>query len=396
MKYFNFFSPYDVEELFYKKPVDLTLDSTSKKVLATALGATLYIPSTRKNLLRDLYKMRDEGAMSVVFCLEDAISDDEVSLGEQNIKHLLQTLKSKYIPRSALPFIFIRVRSPEHLEAYSQDIKPYLHLVAGFVFPKFDSTNNRAQNFLRILNNINQQFDDHTLYGMPVLETEKVIFENERSNELSLLHTLLATYEDQILAIRIGATDFSSCYGLRRNPDFTIYDVRVIASTIASIVNQFARVEESMNYIVTGAVWEHFTPQRLLKPQLRESLFSDEEEKALRKELVQHGYDTFIKEIQLDNANGITGKTVIHPSHIMLVNSLLCVTYEEYQDALMILGEQTNMGGAYASPSHNKMNEVKPHHNWAVKTMARAQAFGVLSEGTQFLDLVERKIARHE
>ena len=46
--------------------------------------------------------------------------------------------------------------------------------------------------------------------------------------------------------------------------------------------------------------------------------------------------DGLIREILMDIANGLTGKTIIHPSHIKVVQALNVVTFEEYLDALTI------------------------------------------------------------
>ncbi len=71
----------------------------------------------------------------------------------------------------------------------------------------------------------------------------------------------------------------------------------------------------------------------------------------------------------LDKANGLTGKTVIHPTHVAAVHALSVVTHEEYCDAGDILGTSTR-GGVAASAYGNKMNESKPHAAWARRIMS--------------------------
>ena len=88
-----------------------------------------------------------------------------------------------------------------------------------------------------------------------------------------------------------------------------------------------------------------------------------------------------------DRANGLVGKTVIHPSHVRAVNALSVVTLEEYQDALSILRLAGN--GASASSFGNKMNEPKPHRTWAERILARSRAFGVYAEGVSFVELLD-------
>lgn len=55
-----YFSNYS-DDLFHLKPaVDFTKNS-SKEILATALGATLYCPAVRPNLIQDMGKCLCEG-----------------------------------------------------------------------------------------------------------------------------------------------------------------------------------------------------------------------------------------------------------------------------------------------------------------------------------------------
>ncbi|MFB8733061.1 HpcH/HpaI aldolase/citrate lyase family protein [Bacillus sp. SL00103] len=64
-------------------------------------------------------------------------------------------------------------------------------------------------------------------------------------------------------------------------------------------------------------------------------------------------------------ANGIHGKTVIHPTHLKPVQSMYVVTKEEYMDALNILEHADGTVGVMKSTFSNKMNETKPHYRWA-------------------------------
>ena len=98
--------------------------------------------------------------------------------------------------------------------------------------------------------------------------------------------------------------------------------------------------------------------------------------------------DGLLREIVLDKANGLTGKTVIHPTHVGAVHALSVVTHEEYADATDILGRQSAGGGVLASRYGNKMNEAKPHRAWAERILCRAAMFGVAAEDVNFVDLL--------
>lgn len=380
MKHFEHIPQTD--ELFFEKPYDFTKDSP-KELLSSSLGATLYMPATRKTLYNDLIKMRYKDASSIVVCLEDSIPDDEVEEAEKNLHELLLTLMEK--GEDNLPLIFVRPRTPEHFYKITQQNKGLLSSLTGFVFPKFDAYD-QGDDFCYVLQKVNEE-NNLKLYFMPVIESPSVIHRETRKATLSHVSKIIEKYNDELLAIRIGATDMSSSYGIRRSSDFTIYDVHVVSSAIADIVNVLGRAED--HHIITGAVWEHFTQknERVFKTSLRENIFSNAKE--LRAKLLTQGYDNFIKEIQLDKINGITGKTIIHPSHISIVNSLLVVSHEEYLDACDIM-QNDNGGGAYTSHYRNKMNEVKPHYAWAEKTINRAKMFGVAKEKIDFVDFLER------
>ena len=373
------------DQLFHRRPLPFTKESP-KELLAASLGATLYFPSTRPDLLTDLTKMRAKDATSIVICLEDAIADGRVEEGERNLHELLKALDGMSVQeRDELPLLFVRPRNPAHLWSLYQQNGELLRHLTGFAFPKFDTINDVARAFTSVLYEINQK-QDQPLYFMPILESPSIIYRETRDAALSLVSEVLEGHKDSLLAVRIGATDMSSAYGLRRSPDFTIYDVSVVASAIADIVNTFGRAE--FGTVITGAVWEHFNyAPRLLKPQLRESLFT--ENKPLRSRLLHEDYDMLLREIQLDKINGITGKTVIHPTHIGIVHSLSVVTHEEYCDAMDILSSDNAGGGACPSTYRNKMNEVKPHTAWAKKIKDRADAFGVSNENVDFSDFLE-------
>jgi citrate lyase beta subunit len=386
MQHFSQLEESEKELLFFKQPVNFTKDSP-KALLQASLGATIYCPSIRPNLLEDVKKMASKGAASVVVCLEDAIPDERVEEGEQNVQALLQQLNSlSDAEKESLPLLFLRPRNPSHLWKIFRQNGDNLRHLTGFAFPKFDSLADVAHGFTSVLAEINQE-KNLSLYFMPILESPSIIYRETREASLSLVSNVLAEHKDSLLAVRIGATDMSSAYGLRRSPDFTIYNVNVVSSAIADIVNVFGRAD--FGTVITGCVWEHFnSAPRTLKPQLRESIFSDD--KKLRSRLLHEDYDMLLREIQLDKINGITGKTVIHPTHIGLVHSLLVVNHEEYSDALDILSDGKAGGGAHASQYKNKMNEVKPHSAWANKIKNRADAFGVSNENIDFIDFLER------
>lgn len=381
MRHFDFVDPSTRAELFDVPPGSFERTS-DPEVLAMALGATLYAPGTRPDLAATARKQAARGVTSMVFCLEDSIADEDVEMAESNV---VEQLRLAHESGDDGPLLFVRVRCPEQLTRVVDRLGDAVGVLSGFVLPKFDPACGPA--YLRALDAA-QSSSDSPLYAMPVMEHRDVIHRQTRDDALTRCHELLLAHRDRVLAIRIGATDLSAAYGLRRSQDLTVYDVRVVAEVITDIVNVFGRADGS-GFVVTGPVWEYFTSgARLFRPRLRQTIFTDHEAQGLRGELIERDLDGLIREVALDKANGLTGKSVIHPSHVAAVHALQVVTHEEYLDARDIVGPDRAGGGVMASGYGNKMNEVKPHSAWARRTLARAQVFGVAAPDVTVVDLL--------
>ncbi|MFD6735914.1 HpcH/HpaI aldolase/citrate lyase family protein, partial [Micromonospora aurantiaca] len=258
-------------------------------------------------------------------------------------------------------------------------------LLSGFVLPKF--TEERGVPFLEALTAA-ETSTGRRLFAMPVLESPELLHLETRTETLDGIARTVEKYRDRVLALRLGVTDFCSAYGLRRPPDMTAYDVQIVASVIGDVVNRLGRADGT-GFTVTGPVWEYFRHQeRMFKPQLRRSPFLEEGAEPLREALIQHDLDGLLREIELDRANGLLGKTCIHPSHVLPVHALSVVSHEEYSDAQDILRPERDGGGVLRSAYTNKMNEVKPHRAWAERTLRRAEAFGVAREDVGFVELL--------
>ena len=364
------------ERMFFLQPEDIAV-SDGNNVVATALGATLYIPATRSDLTATVHKRTDEGVRSIVIDLEDAVADHDLQYAVENTIRTLNELSGS----NAL--VFVRARTAQQIRTVCAGLAPGAAGLAGFVVPKFTSATG-AEYLDEIL--AASTAHDTRLLAMPVLESAEVVHRETRDTELVAIRELLGKYRDIVLAVRIGATDMCGTFGIRRDRDLTIYDVRVVADVISAIVNHLGRNDGS-GFVITGPVWEYFADhERMFRPLLRQTPFVDQEAVRFRQQLVSSDLDALLREVALDRANGIQGKTVIHPSHVPAVHALSAVTHEEYHDALDILA--SDQGGAQASSYRNKMNELGPHRNWAKQTMVRARAFGVTNEGITFVDLL--------
>ncbi|MFD6103940.1 HpcH/HpaI aldolase/citrate lyase family protein [Nocardia salmonicida] len=371
-------------ELFLVEPEPIQ-GPDDRELLATALGATLYVPATRPDLAATIRRRAARGVCSMVIDLEDAVADHEVEAAK---KHAVDTLDLLARGQDANPMLFIRVRDAASVGELVAALGPGADVLTGFVFPKFDAVSGPA--YLAALDDANRSLG-RPVYAMPVLESANLVHRQTRDEQLARIAELLAGHREQLLAVRIGATDMCSTFGIRRDRDLTIYDVRVVADVIADIVNYLGRVDGT-GFIITGPVWEYFADhERMFRPQLRSAPFEESDAVKFRQYLVSRDLDGLLREITLDRANGIQGKTVIHPSHVAVVHALSVVTHEEYADALDIMA--ADVGGVAASEYRNKMNEMRPHRSWARQTLVRARAFGVANKGVSFVDLLTAMIA---
>ncbi|MET9757697.1 HpcH/HpaI aldolase/citrate lyase family protein [Streptomyces sp. NPDC006372] len=382
MRHFGHIAPEVRKRLFHREPSVFTPDSPAR-LLSTALGATLYSPATRPRLADDILKQAGRGVVSMVLCLEDSIDDAEVGPGEENLVRQFSSLAG--LPDADVPLLFIRVRVPEQIPDLVRRLGPAVRLLSGFVLPKF--TAERGIPFLEALATAEAE-SGRRLFAMPVLESPELLYRESRVETLEGISRAVDKYRDRVLALRLGVTDFCSSYGLRRGPDMTAYDVQIVASVIADVVNMLGRADGT-GFTVTGPVWEYFRVQeRMFKPLLRQSPFLEVQAAELREKLIEHAMDGLLREISLDQANGLLGKTCIHPSHVLPVHALSVVSHEEFSDAEDILRPESGGGGVLRSAYTNKMNEVKPHRAWAERTLLRAEVFGVAGEDIGFVELL--------
>ncbi|SDP49193.1 Citrate lyase beta subunit [Klenkia soli] len=380
LRHFAHLDPADEQRLFLHRPQPVDPDG-DPEVLALALGATLYLPADRPALADDVRRRCADGVTSVVLCLEDAVADDDLPAAQANLVHHVRDLAAD---AAVLPLVFVRVRRPEQVAELVESLGDAAAVLTGFVLPKFTGRSGPA--YLQAVQAASARLG-RRLRVMPVVESPEMAHAETRVDALVQVRDLLADHRDEVLAVRIGATDLSAAFGLRRRRELTVYDVRVVADAIADVVNVLGR-SDGTGHVVTGPVWEYFnSPDRVFKPQLRETPFREHEERPLRANLLARDLDGLIREVVLDQANGLHGKTVIHPTHVAAVHALSVVPHEEHADALDVLGAGAG-GGVAASSYRNKMNESKPHRAWARRLVQRAQVFGVARPTTSFVDLL--------
>lgn len=365
---------------FVKAPMEFN-KYTERNILQYCLGATLYMPGTKD--IKDKIVNHQLDVTSFVMCCEDAIKEEDLPAAEQNIlDHMdffADQIEQGKLSHDDIPLIFVRVRNPEQFISFSKRLtKKQASVLTGFNFPKFNSKN--ALGVLRTLVEVNNRLGV-ILYGMPILEGPEVAFKETREQELLLLRNILEPYKDLILNIRVGGTDMSSLFGVRRGINSTVYDIMPVRDALSDVLNFFNRY---CDYSVSAAVWEYF---RAYKDDDIDDVIKQNFHHALVKgqDIVNPAIDGLLKEVMLDRANGFVGKTIIHPTHAKFVNAMFTVVEEEYNDAIQILNTS---GGVIKSEGGGKMNEIGPHHRWAEKIVARAKVYGVVKNEDSVLNLV--------
>ncbi|MBE7003007.1 MAG: ATP/GTP-binding protein [Ruminococcaceae bacterium] len=372
---------YQPDEKFVIKPVTFN-KYTDLELLRYCLGATMYMPGT-KDFLQPILTKKYPGLTSMVMCFEDACKEELVPQAEQNVIHLLDALNEELekgsIEYEEIPLIVFRVRNLEQFKHFTSMLRPeHIRLITAFNFPKFDMTDGEA--YYSHLERLNDKFGE-IIYGMPILESKRMAYIETRLPELMGVKDILDRYKRLVLNVRVGGTDWSSVFGMRRSINCTIYDIMTVSDCLKDVLNVFTRHND---YSVSGPVWEYFRATKDMKfeeapESINRSLFK-------QKTLINDAVDGLLRELLLDRVNGFVGKTIIHPTHIPYVNGMLSVTKEVYDDALQVLNAS---GGVVKSNSGNKMNEIGPHRCWAEKIVMRAKAYGVIEDESKYTELFE-------
>ena len=303
-----------------------------EKISPYALGATLYMPATRKDLLAVVCGDKIPPLRSLVICLEDAVAEQDVPHALASLQQLLLDL-SNHGPRyKDAPLVFVR---PRHLAMAAQLVEwPLMSLIDGLVLPKFN---------LHDLPVWQHLLKSTHLSAMPTLETADV-FDSGAMTELS--QALKQEMGGRVLALRIGGNDLLNCLGLRRSSTRTLYQ-----SPLAYTIGMLTGVMGSAGFALTAPVCEVLDNPALLQAELEQ-----------------------------DIDYGLVGKTAIHPSQIPVIHRALQVSADDYKSARAILQQE-----APAVFQHNgAMCEPATHARWARRILERAHWYGLQSTAETF------------
>lgn len=308
-----------------------------KEVLQYKVGGLLYMPAFQSNIVRKLSANELPHVTSLAFCLEDSIQDASLDEAQAVLKKILRELEGLDRP---LPLVFVRIRSPRHLEIFHEEIGSRSKILTGYILPKVDMSN--VGGFIAVAKAI-------SLPIMPTLESERVASLLTRRTELISLKQALDEVAPIVLNIRVGVNDLCKLYGLRRNIDQTIYDIGVVRDILSDIVNVFAK-----DYVVAGSVWNYFNGDN-----------GGAWARGLKREL------------DLDRANGFVGKSAIHPAQLPIIFDAMKVSRTDLDDANQLLGWQSTTHGVAKSSDGARMNEVKCHMRWARRIKILGDIYGV-------------------
>ncbi|MBR1592361.1 MAG: HpcH/HpaI aldolase/citrate lyase family protein [Ruminococcus sp.] len=310
-----------------------------------SVGALLYSPANSRKIIKQIRLGKIPPPYSAALCLEDSVADSAVSYAEECvIDTLKETAEIKKSEDVYIPPFFVRVRNPGQITGIYNSAGEYAELIKGFILPKY--VPECAEDYNRAIIEVNAHAD-RKIYMMPILESDEIISVRTRTEKLFELKNIIDGMREYVLNVRVGGNDFCRIYGLRRNFSQTIYDIGVVNACLMDILNIF-----SCDYVVSAPVWEYFDTK------------SDDNWKT--------GLEN---EIRKDILNGFIGKTAIHPSQVPVINNMLKVTRQDYEDACSV-AEWNNMEYG-VNKIGKRMNEVKCHRKWAQKILAFADIYGI-------------------
>ena len=285
------------------------------------LGAPLYMPGNRRDIMEIANGEKYSMLRSMIFCTEDAVSRADVDSCVRHIGLCLQGFRD-----SSHRYRFIRARNPEIL-ARLLDL-PDIEKVDGFVLPKFNQS---------VFHAYFDQLQGTPFKVMPTLET-KDVFDLNAMTELrqGLLQDDIA---QRILMLRIGGNDLLNLLGIRRARSLTLYE-----TPIGHVIAQLVTIFRPYGFSLSAPVFEYLDDVTTLQ-----------------------------KEIKLDLAYGLIGKTAIHPTQIPAIEATYAVDVEDYEMAISLIDQ--NAPAVFRM--HNAMCEVATHQQWAESIINREMCYGV-------------------
>ena len=285
------------------------------------LGAPLYMPGNRRDIMEIANGEKYAMLRSMIFCTEDAVSRTDVDSCVRHIGLCLQGFRD-----APHRYRFIRARNPEIL-ARLLDL-PDIEKVDGFVLPKFNET---------VFHAYFDQLQGTSFKVMPTLET-KDVFDAHAMTELRQA-LLQETIAKRILMLRIGGNDLMNLLSLRRPRSCTLYE-----TPIGNVLAQLVTIFKPYGFSLSAPVFEYLDDAAILQ-----------------------------REIKLDLAYGLTGKTAIHPTQVPTIEAAYAVDIEDYEMAHAL----SDQSAPAVFRMHNAMCEVATHQQWGADILNRQRCYGI-------------------
>lgn len=286
-----------------------------------ALGASMYVPTTHKDLLAIANGDKLEHLRSVIFCTEDAIAERDLSYALFNLSLALQNMRD-----TSDTLRFVRVRNTEVMARVLA--MPGVEKLSGFVLPK-STRHNFAEYFEQVAHTA------HLL--MPTLETAEVFDDDEMKQFRQQL--CAPQVRPRILALRIGGNDLLALLGLRRPTTGTIYQ-----TPLGQVIGRLVTIFKPHGFQLSAPVFEHLSQRAWLDA-----------------------------EVAQDMAHGLIAKTAIHPDQVPQIERHYQVAQSDIELALRIIDPD--------SPAvfrmQESMCEVATHTSWAQRMIEQARLFGI-------------------
>jgi citrate lyase beta subunit len=302
------------------------LDNQQKSFKHFRLGASMYVPCTRKDLEAIAHEDKVL-ARSVIFCTEDSVNEEDLPKALNNLQKALTKLeKTENVMK------FIRVRNQEVLKTVLQ--MDNIASIDGFVFPKIT-----ADNFMSYYDLFEEAgFISHRFDIMPTLETKEAFCTLEMEKLSQIFQQ--PHVKEHILSLRIGGNDLLNILGVRRSRHRTIYE-SPLAVTISNLVTIF----KPHGFNLTAPVCELIQDPEILS-----------------------------KEVPKDLEYALFGKTAIHPDQVTLIENF----YKVHQDEMEMAEAMLTENAPAVFQMHGTMCEKATHSNWAREILERAKIYGVL------------------
>lgn len=287
----------------------------------TELGASLYVPATRPDLLAVVRGEKLSHVRSVIFCTEDAVNERDVPFALRNLGEILPELRY-----AAHQMRFVRVRNPSVMRAVLA--LPGSERLDGFALPKV--TRAVLPDYLQLLKG-----RGHLI--MPTLETKEVFDEREMFALRKMLER--PWVQERVLSLRIGGNDLLSVLSMRRPRGRTLYQ-----TSLGPVISRLVTTFKPAGFNLSAPVFEYLEDVATLK-----------------------------REVEEDLAHGLVGKTAIHPDQVPLIHDCYRVHAADLEMADLILREDAPA----VFRMHDAMCEPATHRNWAKRLQLAASCYGM-------------------